>query len=279
MGVVPPLNCQSCDIDEHCVGERWAPDNCNELAKLVAIVLMGQASRASEILNSLDPACPVFSPKSLREEAKIKLTVDESTDKPKKGYPQSQRDGLIFEIISWIAAKTTYHKDALLKDPHVSATTQGLDGFLIELDSTGNKIKSTSLFEDKCTTKPRQKFLSEVMPTFRNHHKNLRSAEIISTAAALLRIAGFDDKEAAQLSADVTDLKKRRYRAAFSLPRIDDTLEKRKTLFAGYKSLTGINPRQRIGASFVTPSEMRAWFNQIASDAIQYLESLEDGID
>src|SRR5216684_4148826 len=51
--------------------------------------------------------------------------------KPRTGYPRWQRDGFIFEAISWIAARQTHGERALLKDPHVSATSQGLDGLMI----------------------------------------------------------------------------------------------------------------------------------------------------
>jgi hypothetical protein len=39
---------------------------------------------------------------------------------------------LIFEAISWLAARQVY-PGVLLKTPHVSATSQGLDGLMIEL--------------------------------------------------------------------------------------------------------------------------------------------------
>lgn len=93
--------------------------NDTELAALIAIVAMGQATQASHILKELIPAEPAYTFDELRVEAKIKLTVQDPPGKPRTGYPKWQRDGFIFEVISWIAAKITHGDQALLKNPHV----------------------------------------------------------------------------------------------------------------------------------------------------------------
>lgn len=273
----PPLECQPCAIDEHCIGERWAPVDDDELAALVAIVAMGQAAQASHILEQLVPAKPAFLFAELREEAKIRLTVEEPASKPRKGYPKWQRDGFVFEVISWIAAKITHGEAALLRDPHVSATSQGLDGLMLKLTSDRDAVESSTVFEDKCTDNPRNTFLSKVIPAFEDRHKNLRSAEIIDAAAALLRSAGLDHGDAAHLSAAVTDKSKRKYRAAFSLPESYDALEERQRLFADYERVENINAEQRVGASFITPTDMRAWIEALSEKAVDYLDGLEDG--
>lgn len=272
-----PLQCHSCEIDEHSVGERWSSANDTELAALIAIVAMGQASQASYILEELIPAQPAYSFEDLRSEAKIRLTVEEPASKPRKGYPRWQRDGFVFEVISWIAAKISYGEGALLKDPHVSATSQGLDGLMLQINADKDGVQSTTVFEDKCTDDPRATFLGKVIPAFKDRHANIRSAEIIDAAATLLRTAGLKHRDAARLSAAVTDKAKRKYRAAFSLPSSFDTLEERQKLFADYNRLEDIASEQRIGASFITSDEMRKWIADLAEKAIQYLDSLEDG--
>ena len=273
----PPLQCQYCGIDEYCVGERWLPENDNELAALIAIVAMGQATQASYILRELIPTEPIASFEDLRNEAKIKLTVEEPASSPRKGYPRWQRDGFVFEIISWIAAKLTYGEKAFLKNPHISATTQGLDGLMILLNEENTSIETSMVFEDKCTDDPRDTFLQKVIPGFVDRHQNRRSAEIIDAAGTLLRIAGLEDKDAARLSAAVTDRSKRKYRAAFSLSNGYDSLQERKKLFADYNRVADIDAKQRIGASFITPSEMRTWIAELADKSVAYLDNLEDG--
>jgi len=233
--------------------------------------------QASHILQELIPAEPAYSFDQLRDEAKIKLTVQETPGKPRTGYPKWQRDGFVFEVISWIAAKITYGDHALLKNPHVSATSQGLDGLMLQLNGEKDAVESSTVFEDKCTDDPRDTFLAKVVPGFLDRHQNLRSAEIIDAAGALLRIAGLADKDAARLSAAVTEIAKRKYRAAFSLPPNFDTLAARQSLFADYDRIKNINPEQRIGASFITPTDMRDWIAEVAEKAIDYLDNLEGG--
>jgi len=277
IGLSGPLTCELCEIDKECIGERWTTANDDELAALVAIVAMGQASQAAYILEELAPPEPAFSMQSLRQEAIIKLTVEEPATKPRKGYPQWQRDGFVFEIVSWIAAKTMHGESALLKAPHVSATTQGLDGLMLKINAAKDAVQSTTVFEDKCTDDPRKTFLNKVIPAFKDRHANIRSAEIIDAAATLLKSAGLKPKDAARLSAAVTDSSKRKFRAAFSLPLSFDTLEERQKLFANYNRLKNITPEQRIGASFITSGDMRMWIAGLADKAIQYLDSLGDG--
>lgn len=270
-----PLQCQVCDIDESCVGERWVCANDDELAALIAIVAMGQATQASYILKELAPAEPAYTFHDLRKEAKIKLTVQDTVSNPRTGYPKWQRDGFVFEVISWIAAKITHGDQALLKSPHISATSQGLDGLMLQLNDGSNAVESSTVFEDKCTDDPRKTFLAKVVPGFLDRHQNLRSAEIIDAACALLRIAGLADKDAARLSAAVTEIAKRKYRAAFSLSSHYDSLAARQSLFADYDRIKGITAQQRIGASLITPIDMRDWIAELAERAIGYLDSLE----
>jgi hypothetical protein len=128
---------------------------------------MGQAAYAAHILATLSPVGPKINTAQLRAEAKIKLTIEEPPKKPRGGYPRWQRDGLIFEAISWPVARQT-HPDGLLKAPHVSATIQGLDGLMIELNAGKTGIARTTIFEDKCTDDPRNTFLGKVLPDSKN---------------------------------------------------------------------------------------------------------------
>ena len=197
---------------------------------------------------------------SFERKVKIKLTVEEPAKKPRGGYPRWQRDGLIFEAISWLAARQVY-PGVLLKTPHVSATSQGLDGLMIELKADKSGISRTTIFEDKCTDDARDTFLSKVVPEFKRRHNNERSAEIISTAIALIMTAGVDEVTATQFAAAVTDQTLRRYRASFAVT-VDSQAE-RKKLFADYNRVEKLQSDQRIGASFVVPPKMRDWLTQL----------------
>lgn len=274
----PPLLTQVVPIDSTCVGDRWSSQDETRLSHLIAIIAMGQASYAAHILNELLPASPAFTDDDLRAEAKRHLTVQEENKKaPRTGYPRWQRDGFVFEAISWIAARQVDGPRALLKDPHVSATSQGLDGLMIELAEDKSEVISTTIFEDKCTDNPRQTFLEKVIPALLERHLNKRSAELVASASVLLRMAGIDEAAAARLSAAVMNRSQRRYRAAFALPAELDSQEERRKLFKGYDALDGISSDRRIGASLVVTGKLRDWFDELALLAIAYLDELGVG--
>jgi hypothetical protein len=258
-------------IDGACTGVRWRATDTSTLARLIAMMALGQAAYAAHILATLSPGGPKINTAQLRAEARIKLTVEEPPKKPRGGYPRWQRDGLIFEAISWLVARQT-HPAGLLKAPHVSATTQGLDGLMIELNAGKTGIARTTIFEDKCTDDPRSMFLAKVLPEFKKRHNNERSAEIISAAVALIQTAGLDEVTATEFAAAVTDQSLRHYRASFAVD-VDSEAE-RKKLFADYNRIANVSAEQRIGATLVVPPKMRNWFDALADDALAYLTSL-----
>lgn len=270
-----PLATQAVPIDDDCVGDRWAPQDQLQLARLVAIIAMGQATYAAHIIQELVPAAPAFTSAELRHEATIRLTVQEARQATRVGYPRWQRDGFIFEAISWIAARQVLGPHTLLKEPHISSTSQGLDGLMIELSDDKSGIIATTIFEDKCTDNPRDTFSTKVMRAFADRHKNKRSAELVATASTLLRMAGIPPAAAAVLSAAVLDRAKRRYRAAFALTQEYDSQDKRRELFEGFGALDGIPHDQRIGSSFIVSGALRDWFDSLASSAVAFLTSEE----
>lgn len=236
---------------------------------------MGQAAHAAYVLKQLLPASPAFNNDDLRREAKVRLTVQEDGKKPRTGYPQWQRDGFMFEAISWIAARQVYGERAFLQDPHISATSQGLDGLMIELADDKSEIVMTTVFEDKCTDDPRETFRKQVMPALLERHQNKKSPELVASASVLLRMAGIEDAAAARLAAAVMDRNQRRYRAAFALTEEHDSQEERQKLFKGYNALYGISSKQRIGAGLIVSGKLREWFDALALRAIAYLDDLK----
>lgn len=268
------LSVKECPVDEDCVGERWVAINEKQLASLVAIIAMGQAELAYRILTKLAPVTSVYADFNLKDEARIRLTVQEKKKIPRIGYPRWQRDGFIFEAISWIAARQIHGNLAYMECPHMSVTSQGLDGFMVELSADKSKIERTTIFEDKCSANPRHAFTSKVIPTFLNLHMNKRNAEIIASALTLLKTADISDDQAVQLVEAVTDRKIRRYRAAFAVANKYDKQKNRAKLFAGYNKIEDIKADQRLGACLVISMNLRNWFDKLAAMSIKYLDSI-----
>ncbi|MUI53150.1 hypothetical protein [Aliivibrio fischeri] len=269
------LNITSFPIDDDCVGSKWTVANEDQLAGLIATIVMGQAMQAEYIIEELLPAVPAFTNEALKQEAIIKFTVQEVNQGPRIGYPRVHRDGLIFELISWIAAKQVSGDRCFLKDPHTSATSQGLDGIMIELSNDRSEISKSTIFEDKCVESPRNTFTQKVIPGFLDRHGNTRNAELIAAAANLIKMSGASNVQAMRMVNKVIDNSCRQYRAGFALTQIFDGEEAQKALFKGYNKISDIHQEQRIGASLIVNSELRDWFDNLAEKIVHYIQNLE----
>ena len=263
-----PLRIDSAEVSEHCTGSRWIVTDAGYLAKIVAIIAMGQATHAARIINELLTPSVALDNEALKVDAKRRLSVD--------GSPQScyHRDGLIFEAISWVAAQQETNAKTLIRDPHLSATTQGLDGLMIELDDTGRNVVSVTIVEDKCSVDPRGMFRDGILPAFKEYHDNNRASELVASAATLIQSGGLDGTAATKAAALVLDKDRRVYRGSLTVSEDDDSVARRKSIFKGYEQLQGLKSHQRIGATLVTSNDLRAWFDILARSAVEYVAQL-----
>jgi hypothetical protein len=264
-------------IDQYCVGDRWVIGDEEQLARLIAIVAMGQALHAQEIIRTLQPASPLLTDEALLDAAKLQLQLHGDNEE-KLASSRWRRDGFIFETISWIAARCSHGDAALLKDPHLKSTAQGIDGLMIELNTQSTEIVWATLFEDKCTEGPRAMFRDDVMRVFHEHHENKRGPELVATAASLIAGVGLPAKAATEAAGRVLDKTYRKYRAALTVHENEDTQPRRKALFKDYDELVGITKDQRVGATFVFDGKLRPFFDKIAATAVAALDdwSTED---
>lgn len=261
-------------VDKDVAGLSWEVTDLNELAKLIAVVAVGQSAHAARILEQLEPNRPAFSDSFMDADACEQLTIKSGLSAKGEMAARAHRDGFLFECISWIITRQGANGRTFLKDPHTSPTSQGLDGLVIELDFKTQTIKAVTICEDKCTANPSKLFSSQVMKTFREHHgRKMRSRELLTTAVDLIK-TGFPDQTAAtRAAAKVSDLSCRIYRAALTVDSSINTASQRASLFKGYSSLAGITQGQRIGATFMITDDLRDWFQQLADAVITEIKS------
>ena len=65
----------ACKVNDHCVGDHWTVGNVELLARLIAIITMGQAKHAARIIADLQPAVPALKIDVLRADAKQRLSL------------------------------------------------------------------------------------------------------------------------------------------------------------------------------------------------------------
>lgn len=259
---------QTVEINVHCVGEQWKLVDFDQLAYLVALIAMGQAFHAANILRGLSGGLGVIVLSELKEQAKSNLTVP-------KGKRPWIRDGFLFECISWIAAQQQATKNDFALDPHLKATTQGLDGLILKVVS--GKLKQATIIEDKCTKNPKSIFASQVMTAFRAYHNKKRSTELLAATSQLLKQANIAKKDIATVAGVVLTHQARRYRASLTAGNAISTPAARSDLFSGFETLAGIGKDQRLGAVFMVPTIfLRAWCAKLAAAARGQIDDLED---
>jgi hypothetical protein len=162
----------------HCIGEQWIVNAPDELASLVALVLIGQAFHAESILEGTQLGTP-----------KIKQTLKDVLDKtlhPTTNTGIEHRDGLLFEIICWTAARTAKTGAEKLDPAHLKATNQGTDGVKITVDLAAKRLNKAMVYQYKCTIHARQKFQSQVLKSFKQYASGERDNELAQSVMALL---------------------------------------------------------------------------------------------
>lgn len=266
------IDIESVVIDDNVTGFLWSVSDIAVVARLIAVVLLGQAQHAARIIAALEPAAPAFLHADLIADSKRQMEIrgdDEETRQARRAH----RDGFLFECLSWIAARQEAAGRTYLKDPHIDATSHGLDGLIVELHPTNPVVRRATICEDKCTTQPRRLFREQVMRTFGEHHANKRARDLVANAAAIIRETGIHGTAATVAAAGVLKASARCYRAALTTGVLTEA--RRGSLFRGYDDLDGITQAQRVGAMLEIDGDLRDWFQTLADEVIASLDEFE----
>jgi hypothetical protein len=268
-----PITLTNVPINADCTGHRWIIDDEDELAGLVGLVMKCEFGHAEAILQNITSETISY---TLAQEANMKaqvtkaltVKVDPSTGKEERGTPKWHRDGLLFEAISWIVARKHSSPDALLRDPHITPTTQGLDGLMIELNTEKNDVTATTVFEDKCTERAEHTFSYVTMPALKFHH--IEHRKVLESATTLLR-QEFRSGALSSIAAKAIGISVRQYRSSLTIELSEDDQTQRQRVFGKYNELTGVSQSARIACTLITGSDVRDWFEDFAKKVISSL--------
>ncbi|WP_174870608.1 hypothetical protein [Pectobacterium polaris] len=195
-----------------CEFSEWIISNKNraKLIEVIAYLYLRQEENAQRVINTLDPQPRV--PKGrVAENVVRKLTAPRAEDVEllKSGNEAEKkaagkridtsiihRDGLLFQHISWVAARLEL-PNGYMTSPHVRQADKGFDGFIIELDESVGEIKRILLCEDKASKSPRNLITSSVWPEIGAIRNGDRDDEILADLVTLLRgVPSIDAEEA-----------------------------------------------------------------------------------
>jgi len=268
-----PITCTTVPIDADSTGDRWHITDENELARLVGLVARCEFGHVETILNGNTAGAITY---DAAQEAEIKqkalnaltIPVDVATGKEVRGTAKWHRDGFLFEAISWIAARKSAPQEALLRDPHIGATTQGLDGLMIELNAAKDDISATTVFEDKCTENARHTFAYVTMPALKAHQ--VSSRKILESATTLLR-QEFKAGILNAMAAKAISMNVRKYRSSLTILPAEDSQPERVRIFKGYSGLSGLTQAARLGCTLLTGNDIHDWFESFNQKVINSL--------
>ena len=267
-----PITSTTVPINSDCIGDRWEVNDEDYLAQLVGMVAKCEFGHAQSILNGITPIPATYPPDveaAIKQEVITALTLGKGADgKEIKNTAKVHRDGFLFEAISWIVARNNSSSDVLMRDPHINATTQGLDGLMIELNPAHDDVVKTTVMEDKCVEDPQYTFRYKTLPALQYYHANHR--KVLESAGAMLRNA-FPPETINSMAAKAIQLSIRNYRASLTIENLSDNQAGRNDIFDYYNRLTGLLQQNRIGCTFLTSDDVREWFEEFTKKVIAQL--------
>lgn len=147
---INPSPTTECNFSEWIIGKK----NRAKLIEIIAYLYLRQEENAQRVINALEPRRRV-SKGRVAQNVVRKLTApraedvelfrsgtDEQKEAARKRIRTSviHRDGLLFQHISWVAARLAL-PNGYMTSPHVRQADKGFDGFIIELEDGGREIK------------------------------------------------------------------------------------------------------------------------------------------
>jgi len=245
-----PIQATNMPAHPQCDGDQWSIIDIDGLAELVAHILVGRGFHAALILQGvrLDEG-------PITTDIKAKLFTELHPDNEPRSH---HRDGVLFEVICWVAAKLGAGADEALTNPHLKATYQGADCIKIRVDPLTKALTRATVYEYKCTTNWRDLFRDDVMAAFRQYQTGQRDNLLSQGAIALLEKMGLDGP---QLKAAYDQLIQSRpiaYRASLTVQPLAFSATQRLALFGGFDGV-GAGVGDRAGDTLPLDN-IRPWF-------------------
>ena len=231
-----------------CKDYEFVVNDKNQLAELIAKLMMGWSRHVSRLIKELDPNYPNVD----------KATIQSQLD-VLNGGDIAKIDGWLFQMISWLvlAEQHNNNHNFFQHSPHPQKAMHGLDGIAVTLKEDGS-IDRIIITEDKCTDSPRDKITQQVYPEFVEIEAGTKNNAIMQQVEALL-----SDEALIRVQNDITNPRYRQYRIAIT--RLDryDSDDGRKTLFKDYERIVGGADIDRRTCSTTNFNDMRAWMDDL----------------
>lgn len=245
-----PIEIAPCE-DAHCTGMIVTVACKDKLARIIAYVLL-QEYRYAEALAS-GARARIINPAQTEEDIERIVRKRLLVADGEKPY---NRDGLLMQLIMWIAATIESTDDDCVAPPHVAQADKGQDMLILHGLTTGDYC--LSICEDKATKNPRKTVTDKVWPEFCEYEAGDRDDELTAQFIILLRMTGVDADSAQDVARSLFWSESRKYRA-----RITCCPDRDPDLFDGYSTCVPGPDNRRRGDTLSVPG-LRSWMSDFA---------------
>ncbi len=248
---------------ELCQGHTWVITNEDLLAQVVAKVLMGKQLHVEKILKGLSGSRVSFRDNVVND-AINKLTLEDNED-------PYHRDGLIFQIFSWVTAHKSKSDTSVLRAPHLVKAQKGFDGLQININD-GN-VSDIIIFEDKATENPRKTIREKVWPEFNEFYLGERESELQQEVTTMLSMRPDIVNDLEEAIETIFWEQARKFRVATTASQSHMSAEGRARLFKGYDTTISNHTVDYRNAECVHIPELRDWMQHFSEQVIEHLNS------
>lgn len=195
-----PFTFQKADLSPTCNFSQWALIDEGRLVRTLAWLYLRKPKHAVQIINQLEPSKAGF-PGKVFDNAISLLSIrladiasdlssadlqKKKTADNKKNKRIEQRDGLLFQHLSWVAASIEM-PTALATPPHVRRADKGFDGLLVSIEDAYGAISRVVLCEDKASINPKNLVQGSVWAEIDGIVDGDKDLELLDAITAILR--------------------------------------------------------------------------------------------
>ena len=250
--------------DPLCVGYVWQIHDVALLASVLAELVMGDHIHAAEVLTGIAGEKPKRT-KELLDQAIAEIA------KPPASEPERyHRDGWLFQLISWTAARTVASPQALIKAPPPIKTQKGFDGIIVDI--AAGSPSSLVICEDKATENPRHMITSKVWPEFTEIEARERDRELNSEVSTLLLQLPAESRKA--VAEEVFWKERKHFRIAITASDSEASPDARRDLFEGFDACVSGDPLKRRRAEVISIPSLREWMDGLCALIVVALENM-----
>ena len=251
-----PLDLADFPALPECGGKQWSVVDRDLLVSLAATVLVGRAKHAEAVLLGTHRT-PAIVSSALKSQLRSQLETP-------AGPLTYHRDGLLFEVISWIAARASAEANDVISTPHLKSTQQGLDTIKVTFDYASRKLERVVIYEQKCSEHARNQFTSKVIPAFVDWKTHKRDNQLVQAVVALVERFNLTPEEHEHLYDHLVQAHPLAFQAALTVTPTPFKSDKCIALFAGYSSIAP-DVNDRMGDTFPL-LDVREWFGNFAKE-------------